>query len=50
MLKVNRQVADYVRNTLGRPDLIQHTVGKGKKKTYYCVEDTRVLRKIQNMI
>lgn len=49
MVKISRNEADYVREVLNKPNMVKHTIGKGKKKTYYCVEDPYVMRKLREL-
>ena len=52
MIKISKEIAQKLNSNYGVPygeNGISHTVGSGKKKTYYLCESPRNMNKLQKL-
>ena len=52
MIKISKEIAKELNSNYGVPygeNGISHTIGKGKKKTYYLCESTWNMQKLQKL-
>lgn len=52
MIKISKEIAQTLNSNYGVPygeNGISHTVGKGRKKTYYLCENARNMQKLQKL-